>query len=177
MNAIRNEREYEKALERVEMLMDAAPGTSEFDELDELSALVEAYEEKHYPIEPPSVAAALKFRMDQEHLKQADVVRITGIPANRVSEILAGVRPPSKDQIRVLHSKLGIPLQHLMGSADDEFHFSDVSPHRGCVLHFSWPLRPDEFVYLAAESQTPYRDEDPSTAVSAEASTCLATAS
>ena len=41
------------------------PNTPEFDELDILTTLVEAYEEKHYPIALPNPIDAIKFRMEQ----------------------------------------------------------------------------------------------------------------
>ena len=50
---IHNENDYENALERVELLMDAKPGTPEFDELDILSTLVEVYEDKNFGIDSP----------------------------------------------------------------------------------------------------------------------------
>lgn len=54
---IRNEAEYEAALARIELLFDAPNGTPECNELVALAALVEAYEEQHYPIAAsPSLA-------------------------------------------------------------------------------------------------------------------------
>ena len=50
---IRNEEDLQRALARIDELIDAAPGTAAFDELDILSDLVFAYEEKHYPISAP----------------------------------------------------------------------------------------------------------------------------
>ena len=50
---IKTEKDYEKALARINDLMDADPGTPEGDELEQLVTLVEMYEEKHYPIPPP----------------------------------------------------------------------------------------------------------------------------
>jgi len=50
---IKNEKDYERALSRIEALMDAEPGTDEMDELELLTALVEMYEDRHYPISPP----------------------------------------------------------------------------------------------------------------------------
>lgn len=47
---IESEEEYRAALKRVEALMDAEGGTPEGQELDRLAALVEAYEDRHYPI-------------------------------------------------------------------------------------------------------------------------------
>ncbi|AEH33981.1 putative uncharacterized protein [Vibrio anguillarum] len=46
-----SESDYNTALKRIESLFDAAePGTPEGDELERLAALVEEYEEKHFPI-------------------------------------------------------------------------------------------------------------------------------
>jgi len=53
ITAIRNDADYEVALARIELLFDAPAGTPESDELNLLARLVEAYEEKHYPISPP----------------------------------------------------------------------------------------------------------------------------
>ena len=50
---IKTEKDYEKALSRIEGLMDAAPDTPEMDELELLTALVEMYEDRHFPISPP----------------------------------------------------------------------------------------------------------------------------
>ena len=54
------------------------------DELEVLTTLVEAYEAQHYVIDP---IEAIKFGMEQEGLKQKDLVGIVG-SKSRVSEIL-----------------------------------------------------------------------------------------
>lgn len=59
-------KDYEEALSCIEVLMDAKPGTPEMDELELLTALVEMYEDQHYPISPPGSIEAIKFRMDQQ---------------------------------------------------------------------------------------------------------------
>lgn len=128
MKRISSEKQYEKALARVEHLWDAPEDSDDERELDQLVELIEAYEEEHYPIAPPPVAVAVQFRMDQQKLSQADVVRITGIARSHVSEILSGTREPSKTAIRALHDKLGIPLQHLLDAeekADGTMVFAD----------------------------------------------------
>ena len=63
---IRNEQDYELALNRVESLMDAKPNSDEFDELEVLATLVDNYEAKYYAIEAPDLIEAIKFRMEQE---------------------------------------------------------------------------------------------------------------
>ena len=55
------EKDYEKALSRIEGLMDAKPGTSEINELELLTAFVEMYEDQNYPICPPDPIEAIKF--------------------------------------------------------------------------------------------------------------------
>jgi HTH-type transcriptional regulator/antitoxin HigA len=48
---IRSEADYERALRRVEMLLDSPKGSVRIDELDILTTLIEAYERQHYPID------------------------------------------------------------------------------------------------------------------------------
>ncbi len=48
---IRSKRDYRRALARIEELMDAKSGTVEGDELYVLATLVEAYEDRHFPIQ------------------------------------------------------------------------------------------------------------------------------
>ncbi len=51
---IKNETEYEATLERIDQLMDAEPGTAEFDELELLAMRVDIYENEVHPVELPS---------------------------------------------------------------------------------------------------------------------------
>ncbi len=110
---IKNEQEYEAALARIDQLMDAAPGTPEGDELELLATLVEAYEDKHFPIGLPDPISAIRFRMEQAGLKQQDLVPYIG-SRSKVSEVLAGKRPLSLKMIRALHHGLGIPAEVLL---------------------------------------------------------------
>ena len=60
---IRNEKDYESALARVREIWDADEGTPESDELDVLVTLVEAYGDKHYPIEPLDPLDEIRYRL------------------------------------------------------------------------------------------------------------------
>ncbi|QKF72757.1 putative toxin-antitoxin system antitoxin component [Aliarcobacter faecis] len=111
---IRNEADYEATLKRIDELMEAVPNTQEFDELEVLVTLVESYEEKHYYIEAPDPIAAIKFRMEQEDLKQKDLVPIIGDSAI-VSKVLKGQRKLTVEMIKNLHDKLQIPFESLFG--------------------------------------------------------------
>ncbi|HDR14813.1 MAG TPA: hypothetical protein ENN79_04850 [Desulfobacteraceae bacterium] len=53
LEQIRSEEDYEKALARIETLMDAEADTPEGAELERLTFLVKSYEDVHYPIDPP----------------------------------------------------------------------------------------------------------------------------
>lgn len=109
---IKTEDDYNKALERIDTLMDAKPNTIEFDELDILSTLVEVYEEKYYKIDAPDPISAIKFRMEQEGLKQKDLVSALG-DETRVSKILTGQRKLTVEMIQKLHDQFKIPFESL----------------------------------------------------------------
>lgn len=110
---VRTKRDHQRALSRIDELIDAKRGTPEYDELEVLSVLVEAYEEKHCSIPPPDPVEAIKFRMDQLDLKQADIAELLG-GKNRVSEVLSRKRKLSLRMIRNLHKSLHIPSDVLI---------------------------------------------------------------
>ena len=93
--------EYEKALGRVEALMDAKPGTRAEEELELWALLVEQYEREHHPVEPP------------DPINAGDLTRF--IPnKSKVSEVLNRKRTLSLSMIRALHVGLGIPAEILV---------------------------------------------------------------
>lgn len=110
---IKSDADYEEALERIHELMEVQPDTPEADELDVLTTLVEAYEDKHYSIDLPDPISAIYFRMEQEGLKQIDLVPYIG-SRSKVSEVLSGKRSLSLKMIRALHKGLQIPLEVLI---------------------------------------------------------------
>ena len=118
INPIRNDADLMAALAEVDQLFDENPevGTAAYDKLDILATLIEAYESKHYPIEPPDPITAIKFRMQQSGLTVADLVPLIGNP-NRVYEVLNGKRPLSLRMIRNLSRELKIPAATLLGAA------------------------------------------------------------
>jgi len=117
---IKNERDYDAALSRMDQLMDADPGTPDGDELDLLVTLVELYENVAYPIDLPDPIEAIKFRMEQLGLKQKDLIPLIG-NRSKVSEILSRQRPLSIAMIRKLHSGLGIPAEVLLRDSGGTF--------------------------------------------------------
>lgn len=113
---IKTPRDYERALARIDQLMEAKPGTKAGDELDILTTLVEAYEAKHHAIYPPDPIDAIRFRMDQLGMARKDLESVLG-GRGRVSEILTKKRNLSLEMIRRLHRTLHIPLESLIGTA------------------------------------------------------------
>ncbi len=109
---IKSEEDYTATLSQIEKLMDARPNTPQMDELEVLTTLVEAYEAQHYVIDAPDPIEAIKFRMEQEGLKQKDLVNIVG-SKSRVSEILNRKRKLTIEMIRNLHKQLHIPVESL----------------------------------------------------------------
>lgn len=112
---IRNEDDYESALDRVALLMDtAAPESSEADELEVLAILIEAYEGEHHPVDPPDPIDAIEFRMDQAGLTRRQVEEMVGLSRARLSEVLNRRRGLSIAMIRAFHEALGIPADILV---------------------------------------------------------------
>jgi HTH-type transcriptional regulator/antitoxin HigA len=110
---IRSEADYEQALGEIEGLWGAASGTPKGDRLDVLATLIDAYEDEHYPIDPPDPIEAIKFRMQQQGLTRKDLEGIIGT-RTRVAEILNRRRGLSITMIRRLHEKLGISAEVLI---------------------------------------------------------------
>ena len=54
LKPIKTETEYERALSEMDKIFDAEEGTPEAHLLDALCRLIEDYEDKHYPIDPPN---------------------------------------------------------------------------------------------------------------------------
>jgi HTH-type transcriptional regulator/antitoxin HigA len=115
---IKNEQEYEKALIRVDELMELNPkiGTKESDELEVLAILIEHYEQIHWVISEPDPIEAIKYIMEEKNLKQKDLVPLIG-SKSKVSELLAGKIGLSLKMISNLHDKFKIPLEILVPKA------------------------------------------------------------
>lgn len=62
---IKNDKEYESALNRINELMDADPDTPDGVALELLVTLVELYEKSAHPVDLPEPVEAIKFRIEQ----------------------------------------------------------------------------------------------------------------
>lgn len=115
IKVIKTEREHEAAMSEISSLIDRDPdpGTPEADRLELLSLLVENYETETLPKRIPDPLEAIRFRMEQQDLKQSALAPFMG-SRSKVSEVLSGKRPLTLSMIRALHSQLGIPAQTLL---------------------------------------------------------------
>jgi HTH-type transcriptional regulator/antitoxin HigA len=115
LKPIKTKKDYQQALERLEEIFDAKKGTTEGDELEILSMLIEQYENDQFPIDLPDPIEAIKFRMEQLGYTQTDLAKVVGLKS-RASEILSKKRKLTLDMIRQLHDKLNIPTDVLIQS-------------------------------------------------------------
>jgi HTH-type transcriptional regulator/antitoxin HigA len=115
LKPIKNNQQYEDALVRTYSLMqkNIQPDSKESDELEILSILVKEYENEHYPIPKPNPLEAIKFRLDQMNMSEAELSEILGY-RSRKSEILSGKRKLNLTMIRKLTEKLHIPAEVLI---------------------------------------------------------------
>jgi HTH-type transcriptional regulator / antitoxin HigA len=115
---IKTDREYNEACARIYKLINNSekaiePDSTEGEEIELLSLLVEKYEQEHHQLEAPDPIEAIKFRMEQMNLKQADIAPLFG-GKTRVSEVLSGKRVLTLKMIALLNRYLGIPLESLI---------------------------------------------------------------
>lgn len=117
---LRNDREYDAAVEEIDRLLDKDPdeGTAAARRLEFLSMLVEAYDDKHHELPARSTPQSMVlFVLDQHQKSRADLIPILG-SKSRVSEFLNGKRRLSMAQISALRQEFGIPADLLIERDD-----------------------------------------------------------
>jgi HTH-type transcriptional regulator/antitoxin HigA len=112
---LRSEADYEAALELIERYFDQAPapGTPAADRFDLLALVIEDYEKKRWPIEPPDPVDAIRYRMETGSFTQADLGRLLG-SRQRASDVLKRRRRLTMQMAWKLHRDWGIPAEALI---------------------------------------------------------------
>jgi HTH-type transcriptional regulator / antitoxin HigA len=107
---IKSEEQYQLYLQQIEaMALDDPPSDSPAGErLELLAKLVEDYEKARFEFAWPDPIDAIRFRMEQQGLRQKDIAELLG-GKNRASEVLARKRPLTLPMIRALYEHLDIP--------------------------------------------------------------------
>jgi HTH-type transcriptional regulator / antitoxin HigA len=112
---LRSEADYESALDEIERYFDSEPkpGTPEADRFDLLALVIEDYERRRWPIEPPDAIDAIRYGMETGGHTQADLGRLLG-SRQRASDILAGKRSLTMRMAWKLNREWGIPAEALI---------------------------------------------------------------
>lgn len=110
---IRSNADHDRALREIEHLWGAKEGTADGDRLDVLVTLVDAYENEHFPIDPPDPIEAIRFRLEQQGLDQRALIGVVG-SRSRVYEVMQRKRSLSLEMIRRLNERFGIPAEVLI---------------------------------------------------------------
>jgi len=115
IHPIRTEEDYEAALTEIEPYFEREPepGSAEADRFDVLSALIGAYEQRHWPIEAPDAVSAIREIMSLKHYTQSDLAELLG-SRSRASELLNRRRGLTMEQARLLHARWQVPAASLL---------------------------------------------------------------
>lgn len=116
---IRNDRDYQRALKRIEGLMNAAPGTAEGDLLELLAVLIENYEQKRFPVDPPDPVEFIRNVMEFRGYGQSALANVLE-SRPRASEILNRKRPLTLEQVRRITKAWQVPADPLI----QEYHLN-----------------------------------------------------
>ncbi len=106
---IRNEQDYDLAVERLNSLLDEVGADEQhplYSLLDTLGTVLHAWEEQHHTMPECGGADALRFCMEEHSLSQSDLPEVgyQGV----ISEILSGKRELNVRQIRALSKRFGV---------------------------------------------------------------------
>jgi len=110
---IRNETDYELALQEIDRCLDAASGSPERDQLEVLTVLVDDDEAKHHSISPPEPIAAIEFVLEQRGLSRKDLEEVIG-SSGRISEVMNKQRSLTLTKIRKLVETFDLPAEVLI---------------------------------------------------------------
>lgn len=138
IRAIRNDEDLEWAIAEVAQYFDdePEPGSAAAERFDVLSTLIEAYEDKHYPIEAQDPVSAIISHMEMRGLKQRDLAAVLG-SASRASEIVNRKRMLNVDMIQRLHTQWGIPAELLI----QPYHLAAIESGRSSANFATRPVR------------------------------------
>lgn len=116
VRAIRNNADMDAAMERLRQIWEPEPGTSEADEAEVLTILIQAYDKEHYPV-PSSddPVETIYAYLENRGLGPEFLIPYLGAESI-VTEVLERKRPLTVEMIRNLHRKLGIAAEDLIGA-------------------------------------------------------------
>ena len=107
--SIRNEKEYDLAIERLNALIDEVGDNEEhplYELLDTLGAVIHTYEEQHYPMPECSGVEMLQFLMEAHQLEPSDLPEIG--TSDAVLELLSGKRELTVKHLQALAARFHV---------------------------------------------------------------------
>ena len=110
---IKTDEDCEVACKRIDEIFQAEPGSKEEEELDILVTLVDAYEEKHFPVGKPHPIKAIKIQMEGLGISRKDLMEHLGKSSGRISDILNCRRALTLNDILKLTKLLHVPMEVL----------------------------------------------------------------
>lgn len=115
LRAIRTDADLDWALLEIEQYFDTPPqpGTHDADRFDILTDLIEAYENREYPIEALDPIETLRVFMDIKKKRQSDLAELVG-GKPRASEIMNRKRPLTLRMIQKINSSWKISAAALI---------------------------------------------------------------
>ena len=117
---IQSEVVYKATMQRIEELLPLVDDNTPMNdknliELDLLSALVEEYEDEHFPISSPNLVDVLKLRMYEMGINQKELAELIGVSDSRVSEYLSKKSEPPLPVAREISRRLNIEASIVLG--------------------------------------------------------------
>lgn len=112
---LRTEADYDAALSDIERYFEKEPkaGSAEADRFDLLALVIEDYEKKNWPIDPPDPVEAIRYRMEAGGFSQGDLGRLLG-SRQRASDVLTRKRKLTMRMAWKLHRDWGIAAEALI---------------------------------------------------------------
>ena len=120
MMTIETKRQYDEAINRIEELYrltgeDTPADDPMMHEMDMLGQAIEKYEDIHYPIAKPSLAAVIRLRMYEMGLTQKKLAELLHISPSRISSYVSGKSEPTLKTARAISQRLNIDASTVLG--------------------------------------------------------------
>ena len=107
--SIRNENDYDLAVDRLNALIDEI-GTDEqhplYELLDTLGAVIQSYEDQHYPMPDCSGIEMLQYLMEEHQLEVSDLPEVGS--SEVISEVLDGKRELTVKNLQALATRFQV---------------------------------------------------------------------
>ena len=115
MDNMTSEKYHQMALNKLYTLMKTKPqkNSAEGQEMEMLITLIEAYEEMHVPMQASDPIAYLQYKMEQNNLKQRDLIPFIG-DKTKVSKVMNRKQELTILMITRLSKGLNIPVNFLI---------------------------------------------------------------